>query len=32
VPLSPLRADERWQVELNVRGGPTPNESRDEQR
>ena len=30
VPLSPLRPDERWQVELNVRGGRTPGESRDE--
>jgi hypothetical protein len=32
VPLSPLRADERWQVELNVRGGRTPDPSRDEHR
>jgi hypothetical protein len=32
VPLSPLRADERWQVELNVRGGRTPDPSQDEHR
>jgi hypothetical protein len=32
VPLNPLRADERWKVELNVRGERNADEPRDERR